>query len=121
MLLQNSSTLPWMKEGDHDTLRILEEHHVIQEDGWVKLSPLLLESLKIKTGDLLSFLADEQGFRVKGGKKPPYVHASSEQPPQTLKQPALQTDVPLVPSPQVSQLPLFEPGQTKPPQRRRTR
>ena len=59
-------------EKEPDGLRLLQEQHVIQEEGWIKLSPLLMKSLGIGEGDMISFIADEKGFRVKGGKKPPY-------------------------------------------------
>ena len=51
-------------EKEPDGLRLLQEPHVIQEDGWIKLSPLLMKSLGIEAGDMISFIADEQGFRT---------------------------------------------------------
>ena len=48
-------------EKEPDGLRILQEHHVIQ-DGWIKLSPLLMKSLGIGAGDMISFIADERNY-----------------------------------------------------------
>jgi hypothetical protein len=113
-----------MKKEDN-ALRILEEPHVVAENGWIKLSPLLMKSLGIEPGDLISFLADEEGFRVKGGKKPPYFHTSTEIPPSTLpvtpQQGTPKTDTAARLS-ETTQLHLFEPGQPKKlPQTRRRR
>jgi|SRR5437016_8364888 len=103
-------------EQEPDGLHILQEHHVIQ-DGWIKLSPLLMKSLGIGAGDMISFIADEQGFRVKGSKKPPYFHPSNEKPPTTLE--TTPEVKPLSPSPELMQMNLFEGGQAKPVRRRR--
>src|SRR5438105_9690558 len=108
-------------EKEPDGLRLLQEHHVIQ-DGWIKLSPLLMKTLVIGEGDMISFIADEQGFRVKGSKKPPYFHASTEKPPTTLQttpQPEGKPFSPPAPSPELMQMNLFEGGQAKPVTRRR--
>ena len=103
-------------EQEPDGLRLLQEPHVIQEEGWIKLSPLLMKTLGIAEGDMVTFVADEQGFRVKGGKKPPYFHASTEKPPTTLKTtPEIK---PLSPSTELIQMNLFEGGQAKPVTRR---
>src|SRR3989442_12113810 len=109
-------------EKEPDGLRLLQEPHVIQEDGWIKLSPLLMKTLGIGAGDMISFIADEQGFRVKGGKKPPYFHASTEKPPTTLQttpQPEVKPLSPPSPSTELMQMNLFEGGQAKPVTRRR--
>ena len=106
-------------EQEPEGLRLLQEPHVIQEDGWIKLSPLLMKSLGIGAGDMISFIADEQGFRVKGGKKPPYFHASTEKPPTTLKTTPQPEVKPLSPSTELMQMNLFEGGQAKPVRRRR--
>src|SRR6266566_10141446 len=103
-------------EKEPDGLRILQEHFVVV-DGWIKLSPLLMKTLGIGEGDMIFFIADEQGFRVKGGKKPPYFHPSTEKPPTTLKTtPEIK---PLSPSPELMQMNLFEGGQAKPVTRRK--
>src|SRR2546421_3381099 len=102
---------------ENDALRIIEEPHVVAEHGWIKLSPLLMKSLGIEPGDMISFLADEEGFRVKGGKKPPYFHSSTEKPPTTLE--TTPEVKPLSPSPELMQMNLFEGGQAKPVTRRR--
>src|SRR6266436_3052097 len=86
-------------------LHILQEVHVIHGEGWVKLSPLLLKTLGIQEGDMLVFLADEQGFRVKGEKTPPRFHASTEKPPRTQ---TLQSTP--VPNAELTQMNLFETG-----------
>src|SRR5881392_497770 len=101
-------------EKEPDGLRLLQEPHVIQEDGWIKLSPLLMKTLGIAEGDMVTFVADEQGFRVKGSKKPPYFHPSNEKPP--TPQPEVK---PLSPSTELMQMNLFEGGQAKPVRRRR--
>src|SRR2546425_11280787 len=96
-------------EKEPDGLRLLQEPHVIQEEGWIKLSPLLMKSLGIGEGDMISFIADEQGFRVKGSKKPPTTL-------QTTPKPEVK---PFSPSPELMQMNLFEGGQAKPVTRRR--
>src|SRR5437870_4283922 len=68
-------------ENEPTGLRIVELHLVPDANGWVRLPPDLLQALEIQPGDMLSFYADESGFRVKGSKKPPYFHASTETPP----------------------------------------
>src|SRR5438105_9914341 len=104
-------------EQEPDGLRILQEHSVIQ-DGWIKLSPLLMKTLGIGEGDMVSFIADEQGFRVKGGKKPPYFHASTEKPPTTLQTTPQPEVKPFSPSTEVTQMSMFGEGQAKPVTRR---
>jgi len=107
-------------EKEPDGLRLLQEPHVIQENGWIKLSPLLMKTLGIGEGDMISFIADEQGFRVKGSKKPPYFHASTEKPPTTLQTtPEIKPFSPPVPTAELMQMNLFEGGQAKPVTRRR--
>ena len=105
-------------ETEPDGLRLLQEPHVIQENGWIKLSPLLMKTLGIGAGDMISFIADEQGFRVKGSKKPPYFHASTEKPPTTLETTPQPEIKPLSPSPELMQMNLFEGGQAEPVTRR---
>ena len=105
-------------EQEPDGLRLLQEPHVIQEDGWIKLSPLLMKTLGIGAGDMISFIADEEGFRVKGSKKPPYFHASTENPPTT--PPTLpQSTSNLPPTGELKQMSMFGEGQAKPVTRRK--
>ena len=104
-------------EQEPEGLRLLQEPHVVMENGWIKLSPLLMKSLGIAEGDMVTFVADEQGFRVKGSKKPPYFHPSTEKPPTTLE--TTPEVKPLSPSPELMQMHLFEGGQSKPVTRRR--
>ena len=106
-------------EKEPEGLRILQEPHVVMENGWIKLSPLLMKSLGIAEGDMVTFVADEQGFRVKGSKKPPYFHASTEKPPTTLQTTPQPEVKPLSPSTELIQMNLFEGGQSKPVTRRR--
>ena len=106
-------------EKEPEGLRILQEPHVVMENGWIKLSPLLMKSLGIAEGDMVTFVADEQGFRVKGSKKPPYFHPSTEKPPTTLQTTPQPEVKPLSPSPELMQMNLFEGGQAKPVTRRR--
>ena len=106
-------------EKEPEGLRILQEPHVVMENGWIKLSPLLMKSLGIAEGDMVTFVADEQGFRVKGSKKPPYFHPSTEKPPTTLQTTPQSEVKPLSPSPELMQMNLFEGGQAKPVRRRR--
>ena len=89
-------------------LRIVELHLIPDANGWVRLPPDLLQALGIQPGDMVSFYADESGFRVKGSKKPPYVHASTEKPPSSPT--PLQTEA--APSPALS-TPSADPTQMK--------
>ena len=68
-----------------DGIRIIEHHVIPDENGWVKLPEILLQAIGVTPGDMLSFIADENGFHVTATKKPPYFHASTEQPPSTLQ------------------------------------
>jgi hypothetical protein len=70
-----------------DEVRIIQFHVIPDEKGWVKLPQNLLRAIGVTPGNLLSFIADEHGFRVTGTTKPPYLHASTEQPPDTLQAP----------------------------------
>ncbi|HTD20306.1 MAG TPA: hypothetical protein VK667_12335, partial [Ktedonobacteraceae bacterium] len=72
-------------------MRIIELPVIPDENGWVKLPEILLQAIGVAPGDMLLFIADENGFRVKATKKPPYFHASTEQPPATLQAPAQET------------------------------
>jgi hypothetical protein len=81
---------------------------------------------------MLSFIADENDFRVKGTTKPPYFHASAEQPPAALQgtTPETHTETPMqtlsvephhkepTPPPKftdATQRHLFDPGQPQKP------
>ena len=74
-----------------DAIGIIEQHVIPDENGWVKLPEILLQAMRVTPGDMLSFIADENGFRVTATKKPPYFHASTEQPPSTLQAPVPET------------------------------
>jgi len=74
-----------------EEVRIIERHVIPDENGWVKLPQDLLRAIGVTPGNMLSFISDEHGFRVKGTKKPSYFHASTEQPPATLQAPTPET------------------------------
>src|SRR5271170_1466018 len=75
-----------------DGIRIIEHHVIPDENGWVKLPARLLQVIGVTPGDMLSFIADENGFRVTATKKPPYFHASlNRTPPSTLQAPVPET------------------------------
>jgi len=74
-----------------DEMRIIELPVIPDENGWVKLPEILLKAIGVTPGNMLLFIADENGFRVTATKKPPYFHASTEQPPSTLQAPVPET------------------------------
>lgn len=66
-----------LKKGE---VRIIEMHLTLDPEGKVHIPPQLMDALGIGPGDMLSFHFDDAGVHVKGGKKPPYVHAYTTPP-----------------------------------------
>src|SRR2546428_12319583 len=115
------------KEGDPEKLRIIQMHLVLDEQGKVRVPSDLMEALGIKPGDMLSFYFDKEtdAVMVKGEKKPPYFHAEEQLAPR-IPQRAPTSASPLLsaPTPEVTQMKLFETASvppSHPSRRRRTR
>jgi hypothetical protein len=107
----------------------IDMHLVVDNEGKVKVTQDLLDALRVKQGDILSFHIDTTTdmVTVTGNKKPPDFHSEIHVKitPITRGMPTQLSTSPTIPRPGevVTQQTLFDTGQPtpQPPKRRRTR
>ena len=105
----------------------IDMHLVIDEQGKVKVTQDLLDAFRVRRGDMLSFHFDttQDIVTVTGNKKPPDFHSEIQvkMTPITTGKPTQLSVSPTIPrlGEVVTQPPLFDPGQQKPPTSHRRR